>query len=220
MADSLADWLKRLAGARPAPRPSARPEPMPAAPAAHPMRVSPQGIVALAGHEGIVPAPYLDSVGVWTYGVGHTSAAGAPFPDGMPKGMPRYVETAVDHALALFAEDLAKYEKRVRSAVKVRLSQHQFDALVSFDFNTGGIYRAKLTAALNAQEDDAARHFFGWTRPPEIRSRRTDEHRLFTTGIYPDKPVPVWKVDAKGKLRGMHSKVTPSELLRRMGAAA
>ena len=199
--------------------PSAAPAPVPAPPQ-RVMRTSPQGIVAIAGHEGIVPAPYLDSVGVWTFGVGHTSAAGTPYPDGMPKGMPKYLDTAVDEALRIFREDLAKYEKRVRSAVKVPLSQHQFDALVSFDFNTGGIYRAQLTAALNAQEDNAARHFFGWMRPPEIRGRRQEEHRLFTTGLYPDKPVPVWKVDAKGKLRGIHSKIAPAELLRRMGVSA
>jgi hypothetical protein len=36
------------------------------------MRVSPQGIAELASHEGIVPYPYLDSVGVWTLGIGHT----------------------------------------------------------------------------------------------------------------------------------------------------
>lgn len=219
MGEALRDWLARLlAGARPVQAP-AQPKPPTAVPVA-PQRVSPQGIVALAGHEGIVPAPYLDSVGVWTWGVGHTAAAGTPYPEGMPKGMPKYIDSAVDEALRVFREDLEKYERRVRAAVKVPLSQHQFDALVSFDFNTGGIYRAKLTAALNAQEDDAARHFFGWTRPPEIRSRRTDEHRLFTTGIYPDKPVPVWKVDAKGKLRGIHSKITPTALLRRMGVSA
>jgi lysozyme len=182
------------------------------------LTVSPQGIVALAGHEGIVPAPYLDSVGVWTWGVGHTAAAGTPFPEGMPKGMPKDVDKAVDEALRLFRSDLAKYEQRVRSAVKAPLSQHQFDALVSFDFNTGGIYRAQLTGAINARDPDASRHFMGWLRPPEIRGRREAERHLFDTGLYPSKPVPVWNVDAKGKLRGIHSRVTPSELLRRMGA--
>jgi lysozyme len=161
-------WRRILDEFRPLP-----PEPAPPQPATGALRVSPQGIVALAAHEGIVPAPYLDSVGVWTYGIGHTSAAGTPFPDGMPKGMPRNVDAAVDDALRLFKEDLAKYERRVRSAVRVPLSQHQFDALVSFDFNTGGIHRALLTKAINAGDQDAARHFMGWLKPPEIRKRRT-----------------------------------------------
>ena len=40
------------------------------------MRLSDKGIVEIAEHEGIVPAPYRDSVGVVTFGVGHTAAAG------------------------------------------------------------------------------------------------------------------------------------------------
>ena len=40
------------------------------------MRTSDLGIIALLGHEGIVPGPYYDSVGVLTYGVGHTASAG------------------------------------------------------------------------------------------------------------------------------------------------
>ena len=42
------------------------------------LNFSPRGIVALASHEGLVPGPYQDSVGVWTYGIGHTAAAGKP----------------------------------------------------------------------------------------------------------------------------------------------
>ena len=41
------------------------------------MKTSDAGIFALALHEGIVPGPYRDSVGVWTYGIGHTLGAGA-----------------------------------------------------------------------------------------------------------------------------------------------
>ena len=37
-----------------------------------------------AEHEGIVPAPYRDSTGLWTYGIGHTAAAGAPGPSTRP----------------------------------------------------------------------------------------------------------------------------------------
>ena len=32
------------------------------------MQTSERGIVALISHEGIVPGPYRDSVGVWTFG--------------------------------------------------------------------------------------------------------------------------------------------------------
>jgi GH24 family phage-related lysozyme (muramidase) len=32
------------------------------------MILLPAGLIEIAGHEGIVPAPYLDSAGVWTWG--------------------------------------------------------------------------------------------------------------------------------------------------------
>lgn len=183
------------------------------------MKVSPQGVLEIAGHEGIVPAPYLDSVGVWTYGVGHTKAAGAPDPAQMAKGMPADLDAALRQALALFDKDLDRYEARVNKAVTVPLKQHEFDALVSFDFNTGGIHRAKLTAAINRGDPNAYRHFMGWLRPPEIRGRRTAEMNLFRTGIYSNKPVPVWRVNDAGKLRGILKSVSPSDLMRLMGGS-
>ena len=56
------------------------------------MKMSDRGRAELAGHEGIVPGPYLDSVGVWTFGVGHTANAGAPDPRAMPRGMPQDID--------------------------------------------------------------------------------------------------------------------------------
>ncbi|MEL6584038.1 MAG: lysozyme [Pseudomonadota bacterium] len=166
------------------------------------MRVSAKGIAELAEHEGIVPGPYLDSVGVWTFGVGHTAEAGRPDPEYMDKGMPRDVDAALRLAFQVFATDLRKFENRVNEAIEVPLEQHEFDALVSFDFNTGGIYRAKLTAAINAGDPDASEHFYGWMRPPEIRTRRKAEKRLFDTGNYDANgdQIAVWGVDDLGNL--------------------
>lgn len=42
-------------------------------------------------------------------------------------------------AEAALMEELEKHEARVQRLVTVELNQHQFDALVSFDFNTGGL---------------------------------------------------------------------------------
>ena len=186
------------------------------------MKLSDRGLLEIAEHEGIVPAPYKDSVGVWTYGVGHTAGAGEPFPAGMAKGMPADLYVAIDQALAVFRQDIEKYELRVNDAITVPLAQHEFDALVSFDFNTGGIYRAKLTRAVNAGEPDAARHFMGWLRPPEIRKRRTAEMRLFETGNYDANgtDIPIWRVDDTGRLRGILKTIDAREVLQRMGVHA
>lgn len=183
------------------------------------MKLSDCGLLEIAEHEGIVPAPYRDSVGVWTFGVGHTAAAGGLDPAQMARGMPANLDGAIEEALRLFRVDVAKYERRVNDAIKVPFQQHQFDALVSFDFNTGGINRARLTAAINAGDPQAARHFMGWLRPPEIRKRRTAEMRLFETGDYDanGSTIPIWKVDDAGRLRGIHSTISGAEILHRMG---
>lgn len=174
------------------------------------MRVSSAGLASLALHEGIVPYPYLDSVGVWTVGIGHTAAAGGIDPAKLPRGE----ALPIERVIAIFAADIAKFEKRVNDAVKVPLAQHEFDALVSFDFNTGGIHRANLTKALNASDrGGAATGFMGWLRPPEIRKRREAERDLFAKGEYARGDIPVWRADANGKLRGVERTIPTHEVL-------
>lgn len=145
------------------------------------MKVSPQGLAEIAGHEAIVLSPYLDSVGVWTFGIGHTASAGPPDPKSFPKG----VEQPLSLALETFARDMRKFEERVSRALTVTVSQTEFDALVSFDFNTGGIFKAALTRYLNAGDRvRAAAAFDGWHKPDSIIGRRNAEKRLFREGVY------------------------------------
>lgn len=184
------------------------------------MQVSDKGVVEIAEHEGIVPAPYRDSVGVVTFGVGHTAAAGGLDPREMNGAMPDgdALTAAVDRAIMLFKDDLEKYEARVNEAINVPLAQHEFDALVSFDFNTGGIHRAKLTKAINAGDKSGA-GFMGWLKPPEIRKRRTAEMNLFKTGDYDANgdTVPIWGTNGALKLTGIVGQVSGPSLIARMG---
>lgn len=189
------------------------------------MKTSPRGILELCEHEGIVPAPYLDSVGVWTWGVGHTAAAGGPDPKEMNRAMPSTdaeIQDGLIRAIQQLDVDLKTYEDAVNQAVRVPLEQHEFDALVSFHFNTGGIHRAKLTKELNAGRPDAARHFMGWLKPPEIRGRRTAEMQLFKTGDYDANgdAIPVWGTNGTGKLTKPIRTVNGSWVLEVMGRDA
>jgi len=85
----------------------------------------------------------------------------------------------------MFARDLAKYETRVRKAFTVPLAQHEFDAAVSFDFNTGAINRASWVEMINKGDRQAARAaFMRWNKPAEIIGRREKERDLFFTGRY------------------------------------
>lgn len=140
---------------------------------------SKRGLAEIAAHEGIVLSRYKDSVGVWTIGIGHTAYAGGLEPANF------HGELTTASAMALFATDIQKYEARVRKAFGRELPQHQFDAAVSFDFNTGAIHKAKWVHLFNAGNGQAARSsFMNWRKPKEIIPRRQKERDLFFDGKY------------------------------------
>jgi len=165
------------------------------------MKTSPQGAAFLASHEGLVPGPYQDSQGHWTYGIGHTAAAGAPDPSTLPRGMPDDLDAAVDRALRLFAADLAAYEAAVAAAIRAPVTQQQFDAAVSFHFNTGAIERATWVKTLNRGNVTlAAQQMMNWTANPELVKRRDAERRLFLHGEYGDGATTIWGVTEAGRV--------------------
>lgn len=187
------------------------------------MHMTDRGLLALVRHEGIVPGPYLDVAGVWTFGIGHTAAAGAPDPVRMPRGMPGDLDAGIREAFRIFRADLATYEAAVRHAVKVSLAPHELDALVSFHYNTGGIARAALTRHLNAgNRVAAAEAFMGWLKPAAIRPRREAERDLFRHGRYPTGTIPVWAVDRNGRVDFSRPvrRLTESEALALLHPAA
>jgi lysozyme len=141
--------------------------------------VSARSAAEIIAHEAIVLSRYKDSVGIWTIGVGHTAAAGGLEPSRFTGVL------TLDEALDLFITDLAKFERRVREAFTRPLQQHEFDAAVSFDFNTGGIDRATWVETFNAGDTAlAAEQIMNWKKPPQIIPRRLKEQALFSNGLY------------------------------------
>lgn len=185
------------------------------------MKVSDKGIAALVVHEGVVPAPYLDSVGVWTVGIGHTAAAGAPIPANMRRGVPDDLDEALRDVFAVFANDLERYAADVRRAVKVPMAQHEFDAAVSFHFNTGAIARASWVKHWNAGNKAAAtKAIMNWTKPKEITGRRQDERDLFAHGRYPKGRATIWNVSTSGRVIWKPLRtLSPDDVLRLMQRA-
>lgn len=161
------------------------------------MRVSDRGFAEILSHEAIVLDRYKDSVGVWTIGVGHTAAAGAPDPR-----QPIPSLTAAE-AIDLLRRDLPRYEQDVDRAVKVKLAQHEFDALVSFHFNTGKIGSASFVKKLNAGDRaGAALGIMAYKKPPEIIERRTKERDLFRDGVYSgDGKVTIYPASKSGAVQ-------------------
>jgi len=135
------------------------------------MKISQQGLDLLIAREGCVLKPYLDSVGVWTDGVGNTVGV-------IPNGPPITQEMADED----LRRNLYRFENAINDNVTVGLEQYQFDALVSFAFNvgTGAFKTSTLLRKINLQQFEAAAlQFNRWHIPPEITSRRNAEREQF-----------------------------------------
>lgn len=177
------------------------------------MKMSTEGLMALVGHEGIVLSRYKDSVGVWTIGIGHTAAAGDPNPATF-KGT-----LMLGEAFGLLRRDVGKYEAAVNRAVKVPLKQHEFDALVSYHYNTGAIAKASFVKKLNAGDRAGAmKGIMAWRKPKEIIPRRTAERDLFKTGKYPAPFATIYPATASGSVQW--SKGKRVDLRKELGVAA
>jgi lysozyme len=142
-------------------------------------RTSNKGLMEIIAHEAIVLTPYRDVKDIWTIGVGHTAMAGGINPVKF-KG-----QLTLAGALHIFRTDLAKYERRVSKAFTRALMQHEFDAAVSFDFNTGAIDRATWVETFNTGNLELAiQQIMNWQKPPQIIPRRQKEQLLFASGKY------------------------------------
>lgn len=176
------------------------------------MKASVEGLVEVASHEGIVTSPYLDSVGVWTFGIGHTKNAGGLDPLSLPKGVQQNLPMIMD----VFEKDIEKFTKRVlKKFGSKRLKQHQLDGALSFDFNTGGIHRASWADHfINGNVAAARKGFMNWRRPSEIIPRRRKERDLFFEGKYGNGIVSVYPASAKGRvLWGMGKRINLANVM-------
>lgn len=138
--------------------------------------------------------PYLDPVGIWTIGWGHAirDAKGkflkgkaarwlavVLYPDGI----------TFSQANDLLRADLLDASRDVSSLVKVPLTDNQFSALVSFEFNTGALGRSTLLKRLNTLDyHGAAQQFPRWNKGTVdgklvilngLVNRRAEEKALF-----------------------------------------
>ena len=119
-------------------------------------------------------------IGTLTIGYGHTDAAGYPR---IKQGM-RITKEQADEILD---NDLEPCEADVRRIVKVPLTQHQFDAQVSFTFNCGTGNLKKLDIRLNqGNYDDIPKRLMQFVsskgeRMQGLVNRRTGEVALWNT---------------------------------------
>lgn len=139
------------------------------------MRTSEKGLALIRQAEGLRLRAYKCPAGVWTIGYGTTA--------GVKEGLVITKERAEE----LLREDVKRFEDQVMRLVKVRLTQGQFDALVSFIYNlgAGNLSNSTLLRLLNAGDyKGAAAQFDRWTKAggkvlPGLVRRRAAERALF-----------------------------------------
>lgn len=148
---------------------------------------SSKGIKLIKSCEGLRLEPYLCSAGVATIGYGSTGPA-------ISMSMEPITQ---EKAESLLKVDIrTKSEKYLNRHVKVRLNQHQYDALSSFCFNVGGgnFRSSTLLHKLNKEDyNGAANEFWKWRRAggkilPGLVKRRELEEKLFRLPVKQPEP--------------------------------
>lgn len=155
------------------------------------MRASDRCLELIKELEGLRLSAYRCTAGKWTIGYGHTKGV-------LPKDI-----CTPDQAEAWLREDVATVEKSINSlftttSLRLReLNQNQYDALVSFQFNTGAIPNKAPTLMSYLYKGDynkAGDALLAWiweTDPNTgkkrtnqgLLRRRTMERELFLRGL-------------------------------------
>ena len=94
------------------------------------MKTSDKGIALIKQFEGLRLQSYLCNGNVWTIGWGSTGIFGIKVKEG------DFIK--IEEAEQLLKLDIKKFEDLVNSRIYTKITQNQFDALVSHSYNTGG----------------------------------------------------------------------------------
>lgn len=165
------------------------------------MNISKRGLLELADREGLSQTKYLDSVGVQTIGIGSTKSD--------IKDLDKWAwtkELSVKECVDLYKQHIVPYVNAVSNALKVQVTQNQFDALVSITYNIGisGMVRSTFIERINQKADigqftldssgemiptknSIIQAILMWDKPSEIKGRRIKEVLLFKSGAYQNK---------------------------------
>ena len=143
--------------------------------------LTPRVLQELVEHEAIVREAYKDSKGIWTWGIGVTDRSGHL--------VERYIDNpqTIERVLEIFVWLVRNvYMPPVlREFDGYPLTEEQFAAALSFNYNTGAIESASWPDLVKMGEMDAARaSFMQWRKPAEIIERRKKEAALFFDGVW------------------------------------
>jgi lysozyme len=156
------------------------------------MQVSEKCLKMLQHHEGIRQKPYRCPAKLWTVGCGHVlyprqAQIKLEERDSFPLEERDNRTFSMDEVNEIMKNDLNRFERGVEKYCPVKLTQGQFDALVSFSFNLGlgTLQRSTLRQkVLRGEMEGAAEEFLKYTLAggkvlKGLVTRRNDERALF-----------------------------------------
>ena len=156
------------------------------------MKVSDKAIQMIKHHEGVRQKPYRCPAKLWTVGVGHVlyprqGALKMEERDSVPLEERDNRTFSMEEVDGILRDDLNRFERGVERYCPVKLTQGQFDALVSFSFNVGlgTLQRSTLRQKiLRGDMEGAAEEFLKYTIGggkvlKGLVNRRTDERAMF-----------------------------------------
>jgi lysozyme len=156
------------------------------------MRVSDTAIKMIKHHEGVRQRPYRCPAKLWTIGIGHVlyprqGALKVDDRDSVPLEERDNRTFSMEEVDGILRDDLNRFERGVERYCPVKLTQGQFDALVSFSFNVGlgTLQRSTLRQkVLRGDMEGASEEFLKYTIGggkvlKGLVNRRNDERALF-----------------------------------------
>ena len=114
-----------------------------------------EGLALIKKFEGCELEAYQCSAGVWTIGYGHT------------KDVVEGMTITQEEAEQMLVDELHEYESYINKYVTVALSQNQFDALVSWEYNLGpaNLSASTMLKVLNSGEyEDVPAQMKRWNK--------------------------------------------------------
>jgi lysozyme len=147
------------------------------------MKLEEKGFKLIKTFEGCKLESYKCSAGVWTIGFGSTF-----YEDGSP--VKEGEEITQERAEELFQRTLVSYVNCVNKFVKSKISQNQFDAMVSLTYNIGcGNFKKSSVLSKvnkNAKDPSIADSFLLWNKAKGkvikgLQRRREAEAELYFT---------------------------------------
>jgi len=173
------------------------------------LRISSNGVKFITKWEGLKLSKYLCPAGKWTIGVGHVILPHENISDTITK----------ERAESILRSDLVRFEKAIKKFITVRLNQNQFDALVSFIFNTGegGIRNTSVQSTVNEQKfSEVPEKLQMWSKMRQngklvvsqgLLRRRMSESELFMLSV-PEPPSMIFHLWTKESLKVVQAVLT------------